>query len=487
MRQLGWLVLSTVVVGGLGAQPAVEWREFRVNYASPSVLAAMFGQASIDVFADVPHEPTALGSCRWRAPRLRAAREVSLGSTVRPAFGPSLGGLSAVGADVGSPVVKALPRFDGLIAALGAGPATPGLAGGPPQILSTGDLGLPWEGVSTGWRQRPPVLPIEQTVLSRSRGEALERAAGPPPGPPAAPPLFPLPAGIQTLHGYDLLSSLVVSGQPTALDALREQLHGFDLPPQQVELAVRYMFLPRADAGLCDSTWSSVDGTLGPHGDRVVFRLLAEPAPEWLYARSKGGQARSIGARNEVLAAGEPLVLRATLDLPVSAAGNAVRRPAELLRAGTEVLTAQLATTVVIRVQGSPPKEKLTMSVQPCLAGVGGPVGAQLGALPRQAAPGSTLTAVVNNGDTLVLAALRRQGRTAQPSTLLAQLPFVGGLFGATGAEPEGTELVIALTPTIVREPGINYDVAVAAPARPAAARLPAARPARVARHAVLW
>jgi general secretion pathway protein D len=42
---------------------------------------------------------------------------------------------------------------------------------------------------------------------------------------------------------------------------------------------------------------------------------------------------------------------------------------------------------------------------------------------------------------------------------LLADLPFIGGLFRSKARNLDESELLIFLTPTVVREPGVDYSV----------------------------
>ena len=66
-----------------------------------------------------------------------------------------------------------------------------------------------------------------------------------------------------------------------------------------------------------------------------------------------------------------------------------------------------------------------------------------------------TTSAVAPSGDTIVLAGLitdgTQKGSTGVPG--LSRIPIIGGLFGQQGSSKTRDELVVLITPTVVRNP----------------------------------
>lgn len=70
-------------------------------------------------------------------------------------------------------------------------------------------------------------------------------------------------------------------------------------------------------------------------------------------------------------------------------------------------------------------------------------------------------TVIVHDGQTVVLGGLIREntssGQTGIPG--LMQIPFLGSLFGSTTKDVSRTELIVTLTPKVVRNPQEAYDI----------------------------
>ncbi|MDO5505313.1 MAG: type II secretion system secretin GspD [Pseudoxanthomonas suwonensis] len=69
--------------------------------------------------------------------------------------------------------------------------------------------------------------------------------------------------------------------------------------------------------------------------------------------------------------------------------------------------------------------------------------------------------AVLQSGDTVMLAGLIRDGTTRGSSGLpgLSRLPVIGGLFGRQTSNKERSEVIVLLTPTLVRDPSEARDL----------------------------
>jgi general secretion pathway protein D len=70
-------------------------------------------------------------------------------------------------------------------------------------------------------------------------------------------------------------------------------------------------------------------------------------------------------------------------------------------------------------------------------------------------------TVIVHDGQTVVLGGLIREnsanGKTGIPG--LMHLPVVGNLFGSTSEDVSRTELIVTLTPKVIRNPQEAYDI----------------------------
>lgn len=106
----------------------------------------------------------------------------------------------------------------------------------------------------TSWLAAEPQRPAGAINLGdatyRALPEDLDRAAEPlvAPVPPTWPAPLELPDGISALVGCDLLSALIVVGEPAAIDELTELVGKLDQPPQPCSCAVSLALLPASTA-----------------------------------------------------------------------------------------------------------------------------------------------------------------------------------------------------------------------------------------------
>ncbi|MCU7919550.1 MAG: type II secretion system secretin GspD [Candidatus Thiodiazotropha sp. (ex Epidulcina cf. delphinae)] len=70
-------------------------------------------------------------------------------------------------------------------------------------------------------------------------------------------------------------------------------------------------------------------------------------------------------------------------------------------------------------------------------------------------------TVIVHDGQTIVLGGLIRENTTGTKGGIpgLMHLPFIGSLFGSTTQDVSRTELIVTLTPKVVRNPQEAYDI----------------------------
>ena len=135
---------------------------------------------------------------------------------------------------------------------------------------------------------------------------------------------------------------------------------------------------------------------------------------------------------------------------------------------------------VVGRVTGEPPNESVTCTLMPQVQDftlVSDPLGGQVPLISTQMI--STLVRV-KDGETIAMGGLVRKNDnvSGQSIPILGDLPFIGALFRSQNKTNTDSELLIFITPTILREEGVDYGQGIGAAGRPAAAAGGGAAPA---------
>ncbi len=311
--------------------------------------------------------------------------------------------------------------------------------------------------------------------------------------------MFELPEGIEEIVGYDLISALIVRGDPDAIQDLRDLVEMLDQPPQQIEVEARFVTLSVNDAESFGMTWSLTDGTAtisgstaGQGGASVAFQYATGNFQTIISAIVRDNKGKVVNAPKVATQNGQPAVVQFQQTIPVTISDTVVTDASSTISTSIETIAVTTMLLVVPRVTGEPPNESITTVVAPQVADVIGfvdnPSG---GTIPIVAQQTVQTTLRVPNGGTIALGGLIRKNNSESSTKIpfLGDLPFIGQLFRSKTQNVDESELLIFVTPRILREPGMSGPSAVAAsqaeidarrhPGRPRCFRLPIGRTPR--------
>lgn len=348
-------------------------------------------------------------------------------------------------------------------------------------------VAIPWREVELGdtinrhngylnmaRRQRYVIDPVQQL---RAQALAVREQFGPQAGGPGGGPgggqlggqggqggqaVFQLPEGIEELVGYDLISALVVRGEPDAIEELRELVELLDLPPQQIEVEARFVSLSVSDADSLGISWTMTDGTTtvtgstpAQGGASIAIRTATGNFQTLITAIVRNNQGKVVNAPKVATQNGQPAMVAFQQTIPVTISDTVITDASQTVSTTIETIPVTTALIVVPRVTGQPPNESITTVIQPQVADVTGfvdnPSG---GTIPIVAMQQISTMLRVRNGETIALGGLVRKNNSYSTTKipLLGDLPFIGSLFRSNTRNLDESELLIFVTPTIMRE-----------------------------------
>jgi hypothetical protein len=283
-------------------------------------------------------------------------------------------------------------------------------------------------------------------------------------------PVLTLPDGITALVGYDLLNELIVIGDQDAIAELQETLKLLDLPPKQIEVEAKFVNLTVEDADAYGITWSLTDGvnavsgaTTESGGATVAFKTSTGNYSVLLQALQTNSRAKLVNAPKVVIQNGQPGMVEFEETVFYNAGGSTTTtgQGAAVSTVNIQPLTVTTGIEVMARATGEPPNESVTCILMPQVQDITGyvdnPAG---GTLPNYTTETVSTMVRVPNGGTIAMGGWVRKSDsdTGSAIPILGDLPFIGGLFRSKSHNIDDSELLIFITPTILREEGVNYS-----------------------------
>jgi type II secretory pathway component GspD/PulD (secretin) len=278
--------------------------------------------------------------------------------------------------------------------------------------------------------------------------------------------VFELPEGIEEIVGYDLISALIVRGDPDAIQDLRDLVEMLDQPPQQIEVEARFVTLSVNDAESFGMSWTLTDGTStisgstpGQGGASVAFQYATGNFQTLITAITRDNKGKVVNAPKVATQNGQPAVVQFQQTIPVTISDTVVTDASSTVSTSIETIPVTTMLLVVPRVTGTPPNESITTVIVPQVADVIGfvdnPSG---GTIPIVAQQTIQTTLRVPNGGTIALGGLIRKNNSESSTKIpfLGDLPFIGQLFRSKTQNVDESELLIFITPRILREPGLS-------------------------------
>ena len=268
--------------------------------------------------------------------------------------------------------------------------------------------------------------------------------------------------GIEELVGYDLISALIVRGEPTAIEDLRELVELLDLPPQQIEVEARFVTLSVSDADALGISWTMTDGTTAVSastpsggGASLAVRTATGNFQALITSIVRNNSGKVVNAPKVATQNGQPAIVAFQQTIPVTISDTVITDASQTVSTTIETVDVTTQLLVVPRVTGQAPNESITTVISPQVADVIGfvdnPSG---GTIPIVAQQQVQTLLRVRNGETIALGGLVRKNNSHSTTKipLLGDLPFIGSLFRSNTRNVDESELLIFITPTIMRE-----------------------------------
>lgn len=274
--------------------------------------------------------------------------------------------------------------------------------------------------------------------------------------------VFELPEGITDLVGYDLLRALIVRGEPEAIEELRELVELLDQPPLQIEIEAKFVTLSVNDANSYGIVWTVTDGTSvisgstpGQGGASVAFQTSTGNAQALLTAIVRDNAGKVVNAPKVATQNGQPAVVEFAQEIPVTTSNLVVTESSQTVSTFIEIIPVQTLLFVVPRVVGEPPDEAVNVIIQPQISDIAGFVDNPSGGTIPIVAEQTVQTMLrVRDGETIAMGGLIRKNNSESSTKVpfLGDLPFIGNLFRSRTRTVDESELLIFLTPRILRE-----------------------------------
>ncbi len=283
--------------------------------------------------------------------------------------------------------------------------------------------------------------------------------------------VFELPEGIEELVGLDMISALIVRGEPGAIEELRELVELLDVPPKQIEVESRFVNLTVSEADALGITWTVTNGTFTVEGSTpsgggasVAMEYLNGNAQALLTAIRRENAGKVVNAPKVATQNGQPAIVAFQQDIPVTVSDTITTDAASTV--STQIIPVPVTTALLVvpRVTGQPPNESITTVVSPQIEDVIGfvdnPSG---GTIPITSTQQVQTMLRVPDGGTIALGGLIRKNNSQDTIKIpfLGDLPLIGVLFRSKRLNVDESELIVFVTPTILRDPSANEGPAV--------------------------
>ncbi|NWG76195.1 MAG: type II secretion system protein GspD, partial [Rubrivivax sp.] len=278
--------------------------------------------------------------------------------------------------------------------------------------------------------------------------------------------VFQLPEGIDELVGFDLTSSLIVRGDPDAIEELRELIAMLDVPPKQIEVESRFVNLTVSEARALGVNWTISNGSMTVEGSTptsggasVAVEYVTGNAQALMTAIQRDNIGKVVNAPRVSTQNGQPAIVAFQQDIPVTVSQVVTTDAASTVTTQIIPVPVTTALLVVPRVTGAPPNESVTTIISPQIEDVIGfvdnPSG---GTIPITSTQQIQTQLRVPNGETIALGGLIRKNNSNDTIRipLLGDLPIIGQLFRSHRVNVDESELIVFVTPSIIRDPTVT-------------------------------
>lgn len=277
----------------------------------------------------------------------------------------------------------------------------------------------------------------------------------------------PLPEGVAKIFALQSDNSLVVYATPDGFNQVKQIVRELDVAPRQVQIKVEFVTASVTDVDALGINFdlvpypglevSSSQGS-GSFGGTIsglnptflqyqTGNIVAQLFQTLTRTRGKVVQAPLITTTNNVQAQIQittqiPFFTNGVVSNGGVAGGTTTSQQANFLPLSTFL-------TIVPRINAD---DTVTMNLQPQISDTTGQP--SVNGIPPFITQSLTTLRTVHSGDTMVLGGLVRKQETAssQRIPILADIPYLGGLFRTRNKQINDQELLIFVTPTIISD-----------------------------------
>lgn len=268
---------------------------------------------------------------------------------------------------------------------------------------------------------------------------------------------FLWPDGVDQAAPFDLDNSIIVKGDLEGIENFKRIVRLLDVPPKQVLIEAKFVEVKTTDVKTFGIDWSlerlneSFNTAFGPVGN-VVYGFTSGNLTAQLKAQLTQDVGRVINSPIISTINNQNASIQINNRIPYWTStsyivdNNIVNNPI------VNWLNVTTYLMVLPRVNGD---GTITMSIQPTVSDTGqavtGPDGTSI---PEQRDQTLFTQRRVADGETIVVGGFIRKNETSsvQKIPILGDLPIVGGLFRTTSKVNEDRELLIFITPKIIKD-----------------------------------
>ncbi|MFN3728300.1 MAG: type II secretion system protein GspD [Fimbriimonadaceae bacterium] len=264
-------------------------------------------------------------------------------------------------------------------------------------------------------------------------------------------------------------TTLVLRGTPETIEAALQLLHELDVAPEQVSVSVEVIDVSPERLRELGVNWdwsplTFIDAAQGSPVNAETGQLLdpvTGPLPFGLFSKtpfSVTGLLRGLVTSREAKLLANPSMTVTNNQMANFFIGETIRaRVAQAGPLGSQTVVIEefqvgilLAMRPRVNVNGD-----ITLRVEPSVSNV---VGLTADNIPQTSVRQAQTTVVIRDGETLAIGGLIREemSKTVREVPILSQIPIIGQLFRSTSTSNRKSEIMIFITPRIVKRDKAN-------------------------------
>jgi type II secretory pathway component GspD/PulD (secretin) len=257
-------------------------------------------------------------------------------------------------------------------------------------------------------------------------------------------------------------NALIVRGTQAEIDQFAELVEMLDLPARQIEISTKFVDVITSEQESLGIDWTVATGALEfwnlgfAPGEAVsnVVKYARGRFTSTLAALETNGRATVVNAPHVTCPNNQYAEVSFSTEIPYYVATTEYNQFGQRIATSVdwETTTVENSLMVMPRINAD---DTVTIELYPILEDqVGEVVGPNGEAMPIIVSQEVSTTVTVADGDTIVLGGLIRKNETYtyQNTPLLSKLPVIGKLFRSRRARASNSELLIFVTPRIIRE-----------------------------------